>query len=69
MPPVDWKQAIERWRSLPEAARTRMRRDRIPLNVAESMALEGEPVDLETMKAELMRLDTLADTSRPASES
>lgn len=33
---MDWKQAIERWRMLSPEERTRIRRDRIPLNVTES---------------------------------
>lgn len=69
MPHMDWKQAIERWRSLPAAERGRLRRNRIPLNVVESMAFEGEPVDLAAMEAELGRLDTPPVTSKPASVS
>jgi hypothetical protein len=61
---MDWKLAIACWRGLPQATRTRIRRDRIPLNLAESMAFEGEPVDLEAMKAERARLDSLPATSR-----
>ncbi len=66
---MDWKQAIERWRSLPPEEQARIRRSRIPLNVAESMAFEGEPVDLAEMEAELARLDTPLDTSKRASGS
>ncbi len=66
---VDWKHAIERWRSLPKAERSRLRCARIPLNVVESMAFEREPVDLAAMEAELARLGTLADTSKRASGS
>ena len=56
MPRMDWKQAIKRWRSLLPEERARIRRGRIPLNVAESMAFEGEPVALAAMEAELARL-------------
>jgi len=69
MPLMDWKQAIERWRSLPPEERARIRRRRIPLNVAESMAFEGEPVDLAAMEAELVRLETPPATSKRASGS
>ncbi|MFN0314854.1 MAG: hypothetical protein ACKVQA_07445 [Burkholderiales bacterium] len=55
---MDWKQAIEHWRNLPPEERSRIRRDRIPLNVAESMAFEGEPVELAALQAELARLST-----------
>ena len=60
---MGWKQIIERWRALPPKDQARIRRDRIPLNVAESMAFEGEPVELTTLQAELARLDTLPATS------
>lgn len=69
MPPMDWKLTIDHWRSLPLATKARIRRDRIPLNVAESMTFEGEPVDLEAMKVELSRLDMIPATSKPASGS
>lgn len=69
MPLMDWKQAIERWRSLLPEERARIRRSRIPLNVAESMAFEGEPVDLTAMEAELARLDRPPVTSKRASGS
>ncbi len=66
---MTWQQAIERWRSLPRAARSRIRRSRIPRNVAESMAFEGEPVELAAMEAELARLEIQPDTSKRASGS
>ena len=64
-----WKQKIERWRTLPPQEQARIRRSRIPTNVAESMAFEGEPVSLEMLEAELARLDTPPDTSKLASGS
>lgn len=39
-------ECLERWRALPEEERLRRRWQRIPRHVAESMAFEGEPVDL-----------------------
>ena len=63
---MNWKQAITRWRALPLQERARIRRNRIPLNVAESMAFEGEPVELAALQAELARLDTLPATSKHA---
>lgn len=69
MPFMDWKQAITRWRALPDEEKARARRNRIPLNVAESMAFEGEAVDLKLLATELGRLDTLPDTSKRASGS
>lgn len=40
MPFMDWKQAIARWRALPATEQSRIRRSRIPLNVAESMTFD-----------------------------
>lgn len=47
-----WKTAIDRWRALPAEERHRRRWERIPRNVAESMAFEGEPVDLAWLEEE-----------------
>jgi hypothetical protein len=66
---MNWKLAIERWRSLPPEEQARIRRSRIPLNVAESMAFEGEPVELTALQAEFARLDTPPDTSKRVSAS
>ncbi|MDQ3562620.1 MAG: hypothetical protein M3436_00240 [Pseudomonadota bacterium] len=68
MSSMKWKQVIERWRTLPVEEQARIRRNR-PMNVAESMAFEGEPVDLAALQAELVYLDTPPDTSKRASES
>ena len=62
---MNWKLAIECWRKLPLEEQARIRRSRIPLNVAESMAFEGEPVELAALKAELARLETRPATSKP----
>ena len=48
---MDYRQAIEAWRRLPEEEQIRRRWARIPRNVAESMAFEGEPVSLEDLEA------------------
>jgi hypothetical protein len=69
MTAMNWKQAIERWRALSPEEQARTRRGRIPTNVAESMAFEGEPVLLTVLEAELARLDTPPDTSKRASAS
>jgi len=52
---MDWKEAIRRWRDLPEEEKHRLRWRRIPLNVAESMAFAGEPVNLAELQAEHAR--------------
>lgn len=64
------KENIDRWRSLPEAEKLRIRRAWIPRSVARSMAFEGEPVDQKRLE-EYLRQITQAppDTSKPAEES
>ena len=41
----DWKKAIRRWRELPEAERRRRHLEAVPIHVANSMAMAGDPVD------------------------
>jgi hypothetical protein len=43
---MGYVEAIDRWRALPDATRRRLRWQAIPQQVADSMAFEGEPVDL-----------------------
>jgi hypothetical protein len=52
---MKWREVISRWRSLPETERARIRRSRIPRQVALSMTFEGEPVDQRMLEAELAR--------------
>lgn len=66
---MNWKQTIQRWRSLPPEEQARIRRSRIPLSVAESMAFEGEPVNQAMLEAELARLDMPPGLSKPVSAS
>ena len=40
-----WMEAVERWRRLPLEERLRRQLEAIPRRVANSMAMEGEPVD------------------------
>ena len=47
--------AINRWRSLPVEKRRRRPLEAIPLHVANSMAMEGEPVDEEWLRERLAR--------------
>ena len=54
----DWMQAIERWRLLPPEERLRRHWQAIPRHVANSMAMEGEPV------AESVIRDRLAERNR-----
>lgn len=66
---MDWKQAIENWRRLCPQERHRRRWQRIPRNVAQSMAFEGEPVSLAALEAEHARHPMPPVTSSPPSES
>ena len=64
---MDWKQIIKRWRDLQPEEQHRIRRNRIPLNVAESMAFEGEAVELTALQTQFARLDTPPDKSKRVS--
>lgn len=47
-----WQLAILRWRALPTIEKQRIRWQRIPRNVAQSMAFEGETVSLQVLQSE-----------------
>ncbi len=47
---MNWKENITRWRALPPEEKLRRRWEAIPADVAESMAFEGEPVPVETIR-------------------
>ena len=49
----DWMQAIERWRLLRPEERLRRHWQAIPRHVANSMAMEGEPVAESVIRARL----------------
>lgn len=51
MPGMDWKHAMAAWQQLPLEEKARGRWQRIPRNVAQSMAFEGEPVSQESLEA------------------
>jgi len=53
MRPMDWRETIKRWRSLPPEEEARIRLARLPRKVARSMAFEGEPVDQRMLEQEL----------------
>jgi len=65
-----WVKAIERWRSLPEEERRRRHLEAIPRHVANSMAMEGEPVDEEWIREQLadhLKSDGESEKSRTES--
>ena len=55
MPSTDWREAIERWRSLAPEERRRLHLEAIPRHVANSMAMEGQPVDEDWIRERLAR--------------
>lgn len=50
------KENIDRWRGLTPEEKLRRRWEAIPLDVAQSMAFEGEPVPVERIAATLARI-------------
>ena len=53
MPSTNWSEATERWRSLSPEEQRRRRIAAIPRHVADSMAMEGEPVNEEWIRERL----------------
>ncbi len=68
MPRMNWQQAITNWRTLSPEEQHQRRWQRIPRNVAQSMAFEGEPVSLSMLEAEHARQPMPPATSKPVSE-
>jgi hypothetical protein len=50
------QETINRWRALPQQEKLRRRVEAIPLDVAQSMAFEGEPVPMEQIRETLVRI-------------
>jgi hypothetical protein len=50
---MTWTQNIAQWRSLPAERKLQIRREAIPLDVAQSMAFEREPVAIELIRETL----------------
>ncbi len=55
MPDMHWREAIEQWRNLPAEERRCRHLKAIPRHVANSMAMEGEPVDEAWIRERLTR--------------
>ncbi|MYD31103.1 MAG: hypothetical protein F4X01_05810 [Nitrospira sp. SB0661_bin_20] len=69
MPDNRWKETIKHWRTLPVEERRRRHLEAIPRHVANSMAMEGEPVDEAWIQERLVRRIQLLATSKPPSAS
>ena len=50
-----WMEAVQRWRELPPEERRRRHLEAIPRHVANSMAMEGEPVSETWIRGRLAR--------------
>ena len=50
-----WMEAVQRWRQLPPEERRRRHLEAIPRHVANSMAMEGEPVSETWIREQLAR--------------
>ena len=62
-------EAVERWRELPRHERLRRHLEAIPRHVANSMAMEGEPVDEAWIRDRLARRIRQLGISKPRRES
>ena len=65
---VKWQESIQNWRRLPAEEQRRIWWALIPRRVAESMAYEGEPVELEWLE-KLHQAETPPFLSKPVVES
>ncbi|MFZ4596295.1 MAG: hypothetical protein ACOYOF_18700 [Verrucomicrobiaceae bacterium] len=54
---MNWKDNIARWRSLSPEVKLRRRWEAIPMDVAQSMAFEGELVSVERIREALARIE------------
>lgn len=62
-------EAIRQWKALPPERKLALRWEAIPLDVAQSMAFEREPVPLETIRAIHARIEPPAILKRPSASS
>jgi hypothetical protein len=65
---MSYVETIQRWRNLPPEQQRQLRWRAIPKQVADSMAFEGEPVDLEWLTKLHLKTPPPAG-SKPAAES
>jgi hypothetical protein len=61
-----WTETIRRWRQLPESARHTVRWQRVPRQVALSMAFEKEPVDEAWLTTRHLQVTPPAPSKRRA---
>ena len=63
---TQWMQVTQHWRSLPLEERRRRHLEAILRHVANSMAMEGEPVDEAWIRERLARFIESRSPSQPA---
>jgi hypothetical protein len=61
---MTYSEAIRRWKALTPERKLQLRWEAIPLDVAQSMAFEREPVPVETIRAILARIEPPAMLKR-----
>ena len=66
---MSYIETIRHWKALPPERKLRLRWEAIPLDVAQSMAFEREPVPLETIRAIHARIEPPAMLKRPSASS
>ena len=60
-----WMEAVQRWRELPPEEQRRRHLEAIPRHVANSMAMEGEPVNETWIRRLARRIQAPAASKRP----
>ena len=60
-----WMEAVQLWRELPPEERRRRHLEAIPRHVANSMAMEGEPVNETWIRSLARRIQAPATSRRP----
>lgn len=60
-----WMEAVQLWRKLPPEERRRRHLEAIPRHVANSMAMEGEPVNETWIRRLALRIQARATSRRP----
>jgi len=66
---MTWRENIRRWQALPAERKLQIRREAIPLDVAQSMAFEREPVPVEKIREILAQATPPATSKRRAASS
>ena len=63
---MNYLESIRQWQALPPERKLQLRWEAIPLDVAQSMAFEQEPVDLPFLQEILDRITPPASLKSPA---